>query len=191
MSLYRILFCSLCFMTAMPCGTYAQQPGAAPVEKEHAFLNRFSGQWTTESEGSMGEGQPPMKCKGTMSSHMLGALWIVNELKGDMAGTPMSGLQTIGYDPVKKKYIGTWVDNMMNHLWQYEGTVDAAGKQLTLEADGPSFVEEGKTARYRDAYEFKSDDHIVATSSVQSKDGKWTIFMTGNIKRASPTSKAK
>ena len=42
---------------------------------------------------------------------------------------------------------------------------------------------EGKLAKFRDTYEFKSADHIEATSSMQGEDGKWVQFMTGQIKR--------
>lgn len=95
----------------------------------------------------------------------------------------MRGLQTIGYDSAKKKYVGTWVDSMMNHLWIYEGTVDESGTKLTLEAEGPNFMSDGKLARFRDAYEFKTPDHILVSSSMLGEDGKWTTFMTGESKR--------
>ena len=95
----------------------------------------------------------------------------------------MDAIQTIGNDSKSKKYVCTWVDSMMNHMWKYEGTVDPTGKILTLEADGPNFLAEGKETRFRDAYEFKSPDHIVATSSMLGDDGKWFTFMTGNVRR--------
>ena len=161
----------------------AQAPEFPGPEKEHQLLQLFVGEWETQSEGAMGPGQPPMKCEGTMTTRMLGGFWVVNELQGDMMGTPMTGIQTIGYDPAKKKYVGTWVDSMMNHMWKYEGTVDESGKILTLEAEGPNFMAPGEVTKFRDAYEFKSADHIIATSSMMSADGKWTTFMTGNVTR--------
>lgn len=95
----------------------------------------------------------------------------------------MSGIQTIGYDPAKKKYIGTWVDSMMNHLWRYEGTVDGLGKTLTLEAEGPNFMGDGKMATFRDVYEFKSADHIAVSSMMLQQEGQWITFMTGDFRR--------
>ena len=95
----------------------------------------------------------------------------------------MTAVQMIGYDSEKKKYVGTWVDSMMNHMWRYEGSVDDSGKTLTLEAEGPNFMAAGKTTKFRDAYEFKSKDHIVATSSMLTDDGKWVTFMTGQVRR--------
>jgi hypothetical protein len=72
----------------------------------------------------------------------------------------------------------------MNHMWPYEGSVDDSGKILTLEADGPNFMADGETTKFRDAYEFKAKDHIVATSSMRTDDGKWVTFMTGHVRRA-------
>jgi hypothetical protein len=153
-----------------------------PAE-EHQWLKQFVGEWTSESDAKAGPDQPPIKCKGTMSSRMLGGFWVVSEVKSDMGEIKVNAVQTIGYDPEKKKYVGTWVDSMTNHMWHYEGTIDESGKKLTLEAEGPNFMSAGQTAKYRDAYEFKSEDHIVATSSMQGDDGKWVTFMTGDVRR--------
>lgn len=160
-----------------------EQPQFPGPEKEHQWLRQFVGEWETQAEGSMGPDQPPMECQGSIASRMLGDRWLVNEMKGDILGTPLIGIQTIGYDPAKKKYVGTWVDSMTNHMWQYEGTVDATGKILTLEAEGPNFMAEGKMTKFRDSYEFTSADQIIATSSMLGEDGKWITFMTGQSKR--------
>ncbi len=176
----KFLFAAIALL--VPLSTLLAQPPEMPAEKEHEFLKRFVGEWASETEASMGPGQPAIKGKGTMNARMLGDFWVINDMTGDMGGE-MTAVQTIGYDPEKKKYVGTWVDSMMNHMWKYEGTVDQSGKTLTLEAEGPSFADPGKVTKYRDAYEFKSADHIVATSSMQDADGKWIVFMTGQIRR--------
>jgi hypothetical protein len=151
--------------------------------KEHEWLKQFVGKWESESEVMMGPDQPAIKSKGSATARMLGGFWVVVELTGEMGGVTMHGLQTIGYDPEKSKYFGTWVDSMTSYLWRYLGSVDESGKILTLEADGPSFMTAGKTAKFRDAYEFKSKDHVVFTSSMQTEDGKWITFMTGHMRR--------
>lgn len=160
-----------------------EQPQFPGPEQEHQWLKKFVGQWVTTSKGSMGPDQPPMVCSGTIESKMIGEFWVVNEMKSDVQGIPMQGLQTIGYDPAKKKYVGTWLDSMMNHLWLYEGTVDPSGNKLTLEAEGPNLMADGKLTKFRDAYEFKSPDLIIVTSSMLGDDGKWITFMSGESKR--------
>lgn len=179
---FTLKLCVLALL-AMAATPAIAQPPSTPAQKEHEWLAQFVGEWESDSEASAGPGQPAIKCKGTMTSKKLGDFWVVNELTGNMLGTEMKGLQTLGYDTEKKKYVGTWVDNMMGHMWKYEGTVDAGGKKLMLEAEGPSMTEPGKTAKYRDSYEFKSKDHVIATSEMQDEKGNWVTFMTGNVKR--------
>ena len=157
----------------------AQGPEFPKPKPEHAWLEKFVGDWTTESKGTMGPGQPPIDCKGTLASRKLGGFWIMNELKGDMGGAAMTGIQTIGYDDTKKKYVGTWVDTMSDFMWKYEGSVDKTGKILTLDADGPNFAEPGKQTKFQDIYEFKNENEMIMTSKMLGSDGKWMTFMTG------------
>ena len=154
----------------------------SPV-KEHEWLSQFVGEWDVTSEMTVAPGAPPMKCEGTETARQIGGFWVVAELNSVVVGQPMQALLTVGYDPEQKKYVGTWIDSMTHTLWKYEGSVDETGKILTLEAEGPNMMEPGKTAKYRDATEFKSKDHRVMTSSVQGPDGKWTVFMTANYTR--------
>lgn len=155
-------------------------------EKEHGWLEQLVGEWTTETDMSAMPGQPPTteKCKGTESVRSLGGFWTISEFKGTMpGGEPMSGVMTLGYDAQKKKYIGTWVDSSNSHMWHYLGTMDAAGKVLTLEAEGPDMTTPGKTAKYRDVIELKSKTERTLTSSFQGPDGKWTQMMIATVRR--------
>ncbi len=181
--MFRAWFCSLVFALSTASMAIAQGPPVAKPEPEHQWLQQFAGTWECTNNAPANGDQPAMQCQGTMKSAMVGELWVINEIQGDMGGAMMKGIQTIGYDPVKKKYVGTWIDSMMNHMWRYEGTVDESGKKLTLEAEGPNFLAPGKTALFRDAYEFKSPDHIVSTSSMKTEEGQWVTFMTGNCKK--------
>jgi hypothetical protein len=168
----------------MISGLFAQEvPQFPQPTKEHEWLQQFVGEWESTSQAVMGPGQPAIECKGTASSRMLGPFWVVTESEGDMMGTKIQAVQTIGYDAEKKKYVGSWVDSMINYMWKYEGTIDPSGKKLTLEAEGPNFMTGGKLTKFRDSYEFKSKDHIEAISSMQGADGKWVEFMTGQIRR--------
>lgn len=182
MRLYIFSLFSFVFITSS--AVHAQEGPQIPgPEKEHKWLHQFVGEWSTNSKADMGPDLPAMECEGTITSRMIGELWVLNELKGDVAGMPMTGIQTIGYDSTKKKYVGTWVDSMVNFMWHYEGTVDESGKILTLEAKGPNFMAEGKVTKFQDIYEFKSADEIAVSSKMLGDDGKWITFMTGTAKR--------
>jgi len=156
----------------------------ATPQKEHQWLQRLVGGWTSEAEITMEPGKPNETCKGTESVRSLGGLWILAEGQGEMpGGGPATMLMTLGYDPQKQRFVGTWVGSMMTHLWVYDGALDAAERVLTLEAEGPHMAAEGKMAKYRDVIELESDDHRVLTSHMLGDDGKWNKFMTAHYRR--------
>jgi hypothetical protein len=111
-----------------------EMPG--PV-KEHELLQKFVGKWESEGEAFMAPGQPPTKLKGVESSRLIGGFWFVGQIKSTVPDFPYEQILTIGYDPAKKKYIGTVIDSMTSHLWQFEGTFDVTGNILTWETEGP------------------------------------------------------
>jgi hypothetical protein len=155
-------------------------------QKEHQWLQKLVGEWTYEAEATMEPGKPPERFTGTESVRSLGGLWILAEGQGEMpGGGAATMIITLGYDPQKKGYVGTWVGSMMTHLWVYDGTLDAAERVLTLAAEGPSMAAEGKLAKYRDVIELKSDDHRVLTSHALGDDEKWNQFMTTHYRRRS------
>ena len=154
-------------------------------QKEHQWLQKLVGEWTYEADATMEPGKPSEKFKGTESVRSLGGLWILAEGQGEMPGGAIgTTMMTLGYDPQKKSFVGTWIGSMMTHLWRYEdGALDAAGRVLTLNAEGPSMSGDGTMAKYQDVIEFKSDDHRTLTARILRADGTWHQFMTVHYRR--------
>jgi len=153
-------------------------------QKEHRWLHKLVGEWTCEIETTMEPGTPPVKSTATDCVRSLGGLWVLAEGQGEMPGCgPVTSLMTLGYDPQRKRFVGTFIASMMTHLWIYDGALNAAETVLTLEAEGPSMAGDGKMAKYRDVIEFKDDDHRVMTAHVLGDDGSWTQFMTATYRR--------
>lgn len=173
--------CALALLLLSSAALKAQLPTAA--EPEHQLLKKFEGKWEAANHTVADPNQQEMQCNGESTAKLLGDFWVVIELQGDMQGTKVNAMQTIGYDPKKKKYVGTWVDSMMNHLWHYEGTFDKATNTLAMEAEGPNMLDPEKSAKYRDSYEFKSPDLIISSSSMKEENGEWKVFMKGELKR--------
>jgi hypothetical protein len=156
----------------------------AEPQKEHQWLHKLIGEWTFEVEAKMGADQPAETSTGTEQVRSLGELWVLAEGQGEMPSCGMATtLMTLGYDPQKQRYVGTWIGSMMTHLWQYDGELDATETMLTLNSDGPAMTGDGKLAKYRDVIEFKSDNHRVMTSYMLGDDGQWHHFMTANYRR--------
>jgi hypothetical protein len=155
----------------------------AEPQEEHNWLQKFVGDWTSEAE-MQEPGQPPVKSTGTETVRSLGGLWTVAEGQGEMpGGGAATMIMTLGYDPHRQRFVGTWIGSMMAHLWVYEGKLDRATNTLTLESEGPSMAGDGTLARYRDAIEFKGNDHRVLTSHVLGDDSQWQKFMTADYRR--------
>jgi hypothetical protein len=156
----------------------------AQPQKEHQWLQKLVGEWTYEIEAIMEPNQSPVKSTGTETVRSLGGLWFLAEGQGEMpCGGSATTLMTLGYDPQKQRYVGTWIGSMMTYLWQYDGELDAGKTVLTLNSDGPVMKGEEKLGKYKDVIEFKSDDHRVLTSHMLRDDGHWQHFMTAHYWR--------
>lgn len=153
-------------------------------QKQHQWLQKLVGEWTYEFEGITGPDQPTEKFTGTETVRSLGGRWIIAEGRSEMPGSgQQTTIMTLGYDPQKRRFVGTFIASMMTNLWVYDGELDGAERVLTLDTGGPSMGAEGQMARYKDVIEFKSDDHRVMTSYMLGDDGEWRRFMTGNYHR--------
>jgi hypothetical protein len=160
------------------CGMFARP------QQEHAWLQKLVGNWTFESECIGEPGQPVQKFRGSEAVKAIGDLWIVGEGEGDAPGGGSAKMMiSLGFDPKRNRFVGTWLGSMMTHLWLYEGQLDAAGRVLTLNAEGPSFSDPDKIAKYQDIIEIVSDDHRTLSSRTLGDDGKWTHFMTAHYRR--------
>lgn len=154
--------------------------------EQHKWLEKLVGSWTIDYECLMGPDGKPSKSSGKETVRMLGEVWVVAE--GEMEGPDGSTgnfIMTLGYDPTKKHFVGTWTGSMLTFQWIYEGDLDSAKTVLPLNTVGPDFhaKEPGKLAKYQDIIEIVDDNHRILKSQVQGEDGKWTQFMTANYTR--------
>lgn len=168
--------------SALLAGTAVRAGQTAPAP-DAKWLQQLVGEWTIDAKADAAPGQPAFQSTGgTETTRAVGG-WIISELKSTFPMGPMTGIMTVGYDPEKKQFRGTFIDDHSDLMWHYRGWIDPTGKILTLEADGPNFADPKKTSKYRDVIEIKSKDHKVLTSSVLQDNGKWESFMTVNFRR--------
>lgn len=153
----------------------------AEAQNEHAWLRQLLGEWSVTSQhpGSEDEFSDWVEMV-----RPIGDLWVVSEGSGLMPnGKPGTTLMTIGFDPAQNRYVGSWVGSMMTHLWHYNGEVDASGKVLTLESEGPDFEKPGETANYRDIIEIVDDGERLFRAEVQNESGEWIEIMTARYRK--------
>ncbi|RAK56623.1 DUF1579 domain-containing protein [Phenylobacterium deserti] len=155
----------------------------AEATKEHAWLSKLVGEWVGEVEGS-DDPSVPAHPAWTETVRTLGDYWVIAEGASTMPdGTPAHSIMSLGFDPAKGRFVGTWLGSMMPNLWVYDGALNDAGDVLALESEGPSFDVEGEMRRYRDSIELVSHDHRRLISEVLRPDGTWEEFMRLSYRR--------
>jgi hypothetical protein len=162
---------------------------APAPETQHDWLQRLVGDWTYETVAQMAPDQPAQTFAGTETVRPVGKLWVVAEGRTEVPGGGETGLTmlTLGYDPRRKRFVGTWLGSMMAHLWVYDGGLDAAGDTLTLDTVGPDFgaADPAKTANYRETIVLAADGNgRTFASAMLGDDGKWVPLMTATYRRA-------
>ena len=146
---------------------------------DHRWLHRLVGDWTVTSD-MMPEGDH----EWTEHVRSLGDLWIMAEGSGEMpGGGKATTVMTLGYDLRRACFVGIWVGTMMTHMWVYEGQLDEARNELTLNCEGEDFEAPGRMARYQDVITFKGDDHRLLTARMQAADGTWKQIMQAEYRR--------
>jgi hypothetical protein len=152
-------------------------------QAEHQWLQKLVGKWTFESS-CQGPDGPPIISTGTEVVRSLGGLWTIGEGESDApGGGKWASIMTLGYDPQAKRFVGTFVASVMTHLWPYNGSLDATGKILTLDSEGPGFSGDGSMAKYQDIIEFIDHDHRTLSSQCLGDDGQWHQFMQAHYYR--------
>lgn len=151
--------------------------------KQHHWLRKFVGQWTYEGACVM-DPSAPMKFKGVERVRAIGDLWIVGESTGEIpGGATATMILTLGFDPKKDRFVGTWIGSMAANLWVYDGHLDGGERVLTLETQGHSMTNPEKTTRYKDITEWKSDDHRAFRSVMLKDDGEWKELVSMEFRR--------
>jgi len=151
------------------------------LTKEHEWLGRMVGEWTSQMEASMPDGAQSTHT-ATERVRSLGGAWVVCEADMSSDGSQQT-LMTLGYDPARGRFVGSFIGSMMTNQWVYEGELDQSGTRLVLSTRGPSAAGDGTLADYRDSIEFRSPDHRILTSSYLGADGEWHLFMTAHYHR--------
>lgn len=99
---------------------------------EHIEMAREVGTWDAETKFWMTPNADPVTSKGVETNEMFGDFWLISKFKGDIGGAPFEGRMQLGYDPVEKKYVGTWIDTMTPYVSRMSGNYDVESHTLKL-----------------------------------------------------------
>lgn len=111
---------------------------AATPGEAHRKLEPFVGEWNVTMRSWMAPGQNPTESTGSATSRwILGGRWLQQEYTGDFMGQPFHGIALTGYDNIRKRYVGTWMDNMSTSLMTTYPTFDGNVMRASGTMDDP------------------------------------------------------
>jgi Protein of unknown function (DUF1579) len=115
------------------------------LNENHKLLTDLDGTWSYTVTMWMAPNTPPMKSTGTaVRKSFMGGRYVMMDVTGKMKmpgpdGKPkdftFQGHGMEGYDNVKKKFVGTWMDNMGTGIMMSEGDYDPASKTFTYTSE--------------------------------------------------------
>jgi hypothetical protein len=141
-------------------------PGA-----EHKLLAETVGKWSFKMKMNGPAGA--MESTGTSERKMAMNGWYLEDsTHSTMMGMPFEGHGYTGYDTMKKKYVGTWLDSMAGGaIMPMEGTYDAASKSFMFTMDMPDQMS-GQYVKMNIVDKMVDADHMTSTFTKAGSDGK-------------------
>ena len=166
------LVCCILASCGLARADEAKPPKPGP---EHEMLKRFVGDWDA-AVNFMGQEE---KASAVYKMEP-GGFWLTEYYTGEFGGEKFEGRATTGYDPLKKKYVSSWVDSMGPSMLLMEGAFDKDGKTYT--ETGELAGMDGKPEKVKSVFEFPDKDTIVFTMYTV-KDAKDQQMMKITYKR--------
>jgi len=109
---------------------WAQQEG-----EHHEHMARSVGKWKTVAKMWQMPGAPPTESEGTSEVvAVMDGRYFKTTYDGTFMGQPFNGMGIDGYDNIRKKHVGSWIDTMGTGIMNYEGTCSDDHKVLTIDA---------------------------------------------------------
>ena len=118
---------------------------------------------------------------------ILGGRFLQEDFTGEFMDKPFHGIGLTGYDNMKKKYVGSWVDDMSTGMFVTEGEADAAGKVFTFRGN----MDDPMTGQKNKPYQFvvriiDPDKHVFEIHDLTRGEKSKTMEMT-YTRKVSPT----
>lgn len=162
-------------MSDQPCAMQEPMP-------QHKKIMKGVGTWDVACKYFMDPTGGPMESTATDTVEALGGFWTVSNFEGNMMGAPFTGKSILGYDPMRGKYVSTWIDSMMPNFWYMEGDFDESGETLNLTGKGPDHTGQGMTD-WRITMTVVSDDEQVMRMFMSMPDGSEVMAMENTYTR--------
>lgn len=132
----------------------------APGEN-HKHLERFLGNWKTETSFLMGGQKSPAEEGVASVEWLIQGRWLQSRGQGRMMGMDAETVMILGYDNFKMSYVGTVCNSLDTALNRFEGDLIQDGSALIAYGTLDEYLtgEHDKMVKY--IWRFVSDDEII------------------------------
>ena len=137
------------------------------LNQNHKLLKDLAGTWSYNVTMWMAPNAPPTKSSGTaVTKPIMEGRFFVTDVSGHLKmpgpdGKPkdftFKGMGVDGYDNVKKKFVGSWGDNMGTGIMLSEGDYDPATKTFTYTSEYEAIP--GMKTKIRETVKIADKDH--------------------------------
>jgi hypothetical protein len=163
-----------------------EEPQMPKPTEQHKIFKKDVGTWDASIKVWHAPNTPAIESKGSEKNELLGdGFWLLSRFEGKIGDIPFSGAGTFGYDPVEKKYIGTWVDTMTPYMMTLKSDYDAAKKTMTGTGESRDPIS-GKIMKSKHITRLIDDDTKVFEIHMDGPNGKEYKMLEITYKR-SPT----
>jgi len=141
------------------------------MNENHKLLSSLDGNWTYTIKMWMNPdpNAKPQESKGTATrKSVMGGRYVMMDVSGKfqmpgedgkMKEVQFKGMGLEGYDNVKKKFVGSWIDNMGTGIMFSEGDYDAATKAFTYTSEMEPMP--GMKSQVREVLKMTDTNHMM------------------------------
>lgn len=165
-----------------PAAAQAAMMAAMMPGEHHEHLKKLAGNHNYTMKMWMDPSAPPMESTGKRSAEMiLGGRYLEEKYTGTFMGMAFEGLGVMGYDNLKKQYVGSWIDNMGTGIMDMHGTCSSGSWTMIGEGMDPAT---GKEMTTRSVIQIVDDNTFTMTMFGPGADGKETKMFEMTCKKA-------
>jgi len=149
----------------------------------HRRLEPMAGTWRAKTTFFMTPGDPPQVSEGkSVHRWVVGGRYLEQSYTGTSMGMPFEGLGYTGYDNVKKRYVGAWMDSFSTGLMQSVGVGRPTPAKMNFVAE--SFEPSGKKIVFETTLKIADNDHHTYEMWTKAPNGKKLRTMLVEYTRA-------
>jgi hypothetical protein len=156
------------------------KPGA-----QHEVLKALEGNFDVRAKAQVEPGKEKETAGKSEIKSIFGGLFIQENVEGTCpyTGKSFHGLNYVGFDNLKKKYVSSWISSLGSGICNAEGTADPSGKVITFTGKSSDPIT-GKEQATRSVLTIQDDNKLRYEMFGQGPDGKEIKHLTLDYTRS-------